>query len=155
MRTQDTGESLHDFMDEFLVVCPRCGSRATVGARAPGKPDLFAPRKVVCASCGFTKTGPGNVVSSGEAYDGHFSLPLWLQAPCCGHTHWAYNTRHLARLEEIVRAPLRERSRDEQTGWKNRSMAGRLPAWMTSRKNREDVLKVLDRLKKRAAQDSP
>jgi len=155
MRHQDPGETLCDFMELFLVVCPRCGNRASVRPQDPARHDRLSPRRAACGACGFTKTGgSGDPVRVGEPCDSYFGLPLWLQAPCCGRLLWAYNPRHLERLEEIVGARIRERSRDEKTGWRNQSLAGRLPAWLTSRKNRDEVLKALDRLKQRAEKRS-
>jgi len=54
---------------------------------------------------------------------------------------WAYNFRHLAQLHCYVAATLR----DERHGG-NASWSSRLPAWMKAAKNREPVLKALDRL---------
>jgi len=62
---------------------------------------------------------------------------------------WAYSERHLAFLEDFVGAQLRERVRDEKYGWSNSALASRLPAWMTSAKNRDEVLKCLARLRER------
>ena len=62
---------------------------------------------------------PPGVVAVGGPVDWYFHLPLWLQAPCCGETLWAYNAAHLDFLfENYVRATLREHSRGEH-GWRN------------------------------------
>ena len=60
---------------------------------------------------------------------------------------WAFNRRHLELLESYVEAKLRERHEDEDQGWANTSLVSRLPAWMKSAKNREEVLKGLARLR--------
>jgi RNase P subunit RPR2 len=82
----------------------------------------------------------------GSPVDPVAGLPLWLQAPCCGHTLWAYNADHLTRLGAYVAAGLRER-----TANKHWSMFSRLPQWMTAGKNREAVLASINRLEKKLA----
>lgn len=69
-------------------------------------------------------------------------LELWLQSPCKGETLWAYHEAHLAYLERYVAAGLRE----QVPNW-NSSLASRLPAWIKSRKNRDDVLRALSRMR--------
>ncbi len=64
-----------------------------------------------------------------------------LQTPCCGHVLWAYNSRHLSFLRRYVSADLRE-----QLVVKNQSLANSLPTWIKTAKNRDAVLKGLDRL---------
>ena len=80
--------------------------------------------------------------------DRYFHLPLWLQTPCCGETLWAYNAAHLAFLEDFVRAQLREHARGAH-GWRNQALANRLPGWMQDAKNREDVLRGVERLREK------
>jgi hypothetical protein len=53
---------------------------------------------------------------------------------------WALNEDHLSYLEEYVEATLRE-------AYPNSTMASRLPDWMKSAKNREDVLKCIRKLR--------
>ncbi|WP_410601287.1 hypothetical protein [Amycolatopsis sp. lyj-90] len=69
-------------------------------------------------------------------------LELWLQTPCKGETLWAYHERHLDYLERYVAAGLRE-----QVPNRNSSLASRLPAWIKSAKNRDDVLRALSRMR--------
>ena len=83
--------------------------------------------------------------------DNHFGLPLWLQMRCCGELLWAYNAEHLAFLEAFVGARLRERRRSAEYGWSNGALASRLPAWLKSRKHREEVLACIDRLRRTLA----
>lgn len=149
-RSQDFGQTIYDFGDEFLVRCPRCGQCARVmpvvapPSEALPFDQLFVPRRCVCPHCGYIqewqKTS-GLVV--GGAIDWYFRLPLWLQTPCCGHILWAHNARHLAFLESYVRATLRERLPTTHT---NRSLASRLPSWMKSGRSRDDVLAGIARL---------
>ena len=149
MRFTDPRLTLDAFRDEVLVRCPRCNACATVRLADPTRTDLFAPRRFSCLACGATKDWAGKEIgSSGESpVDDFFHYPLWLQIPCCGHTLWAYNLRHLDFLEAFVAAKLRERQPDEQAGWSNRSLFSRLPRWMRSRKNREVILKSIEKLR--------
>ncbi len=161
MRFLDMGKTIYDFGDRFLVRCPRCAHCAIA---APSQPSdsahdqLFAPHRLVCAACGLAREwdgkrkarwpheGKGRPVSIliGEPVDWYFRLPLWLQAPCCGATLWAYNAEHLAFLRGFVTAQLRERLASAST----RSAASRLPHWMITAKNRDEVTRGLERLER-------
>ena len=132
-RHRDDGSTIYAFADpEVLVVCPQCEGRAQV------RGDGLGPRRLTCLHCGLAReSGPHTVW--GEPVDPWFRLPLWLQAPCVGHVVWAFNERHLGELRAYVAAQHREHG----TGT-TRSTFARLPAWLTSAKNREQVLTVLD-----------
>jgi hypothetical protein len=67
---------------------------------------------------------------------------LWLRVNCCGHVLWAYNKQHLDFLEGYVTASLRERQPNI-----NQSLASRLPYWIKSTKNREQLIKGIQKLK--------
>ena len=69
-------------------------------------------------------------------------LELWLQIPCRGRTLWAFHEAHLDFLERYVAAGIRER-----VPYRNRSHASRLPVWMKSAKNRDEVVRCLARLR--------
>jgi hypothetical protein len=161
-RFVDDGRTIYDFGDHFLVRCPRCSRRAEVLAPLNvSRAGLFDPRRFVCAHCGYVRDWTGHVpgevfMRNGEwcqrpdrragisiegPFDWYFGLPFWLQTPCCGHVLWAYNSRHLSFLRHYVSADLRE-----QLVVKNKSLANSLPTWMKTAKNRDAVLKGLDRL---------
>lgn len=76
-----------------------------------------------------------------HAIDPHFGHPLQLVESTRHGVVWAYNARHLVELRAYVSALLRERR-----GSTNRSLLSRLPRWIKLAKNREAVLKALDRL---------
>ena len=150
-RLADTGEFLYSFLDEVLVACPRCSACAF--SRLVGDASGWsAPRRLTCPRCVHTEDWDGKRFQQDEraARDPHFTLPLWLQAPCCGETLWAYNAAHLDFLAAYVGATLRERKPD-QYGWSNRSLTSRLPTWMKVRKHRAEVLRVIAQLKTRLA----
>lgn len=146
LRIRDGRESIYSFQDEFLVKCPRCNGLAKVRRVDPDDTDLFAPRSFSCKSCGASKDWTKGAIGRpwyDEAVDDYFNYRLWLQAPCCGHTLWAYNLRHLDFIEAYARSQHRERSRDDRYGWSNRSLFSRLPKWMQSRKNRNEIIKAI------------
>lgn len=107
--------------------------------------------QLVCRHCGYNK----KTLAKGRTFhwhdedptDSYFGASLWMKTRCCGHSLWAFNRRHLELLENYVEAKLRERREYEESGWANRSLVSRLPAWMKSAKNREEILKGLVRLR--------
>ena len=163
-RIDTTGIFWSSFGETFLVECPKCTERAEV--RVMDSEQSYA--RLTCLSCGYSKerkhTGVKSILFSknptddgfepamtvGPPVDWFFREPLWLQIPCGSNILWAYNERHLAWLKEFVSAGLRERRQDPETGWSNQGLAGRLPRWLISAKNRERVLKAIGKLEGRA-----
>jgi hypothetical protein len=150
-RFRESGKTLASFIDLFLVRCPGCDKCAKVvlrdgkagaGAGQQRRPAeiLFAPRRLVCEHCGYTRDYEGKRISSDGAFDWYFQMPLWLAMHCCGQMLWAYNEEHLRFLEEYVRAELRE-------GYPNGTLASRLPVWIKSAKNRDDILRCIRKLR--------
>lgn len=158
-RTQNSYQTfLGDFLkSDIWVICPGCSKRAVV----KNGPKLFPPPigaeiKLICTYCGFSKYltetpeailySSGRQIISGRHYvlgaaiDPYFHLPLWLQAPVNGHILWAYHTEHLQFLRQHTEVRLRERNGQDTF---NRSLGSRLPRWMTSKKNRDLVLKKI------------
>lgn len=165
LRKQDSYQKLvYDFIADTYVICPSCHNKAIV--KIP-ESDYYHKKndheiKLVCTHCGHSKrlqeipkeilTGTINNVITGRfiivggAIDPYFHLPLWLTINCCDNILWAYNYKHLSFLESHVEAKLRERSILEM---RNKSLGSRLPKWMTSKKNRDTVLKTIAQLKLR------
>lgn len=75
------------------------------------------------------------------AVDPCFRLPLLLQADLTAGTLLAPNGYHLAQLHCYVAARLRDEQHNGNSSW-----SSRLPSWVKSAKNRDQVLKALDRL---------
>ncbi len=145
LRFHDADQTIYSFGDDFLVRCPQCYHRARVLPLPGNGLDLFAPRRVVCTRCGYTKDWHEQTLYISEsAFDWYFRLPLWLQTRCCGQTLWAYNGEHLDFLGQYVQADLRERLPN-----KNSSLASRLPAWMKDAKHRDEVLRGIETLRKK------
>lgn len=85
-----------------------------------------------------------------QPVDPYFGLSLWLQSECCGHTFWAYNHNHLQALKSYVSAKLRDQRLRGK--W---SMSSRLPQWIKDAKNREELLKTINRLEKKLKETEP
>src|SRR5438876_3622443 len=125
-RFRETGQTIYEFIDHILVHCPRCDECAEVILRNPDAPrkyrvDIeFAPRRLVCKHCGYSKDWHGRQVIQYQEYDWYFHQPLWLRIPCCGDILWAHNEKHLNFLADFVKAELRE-------SYPNGTLASRLP----------------------------
>ncbi len=156
-RFNDNTTRLGDFANETLVECPHCRGRALV--RCVG--DEEASRVVLtCGGCGRSKVhthkGPPphegtwfHSMQAPQPVDWYLKLPLWLQAPCCGETLWAWNAEHLEWLHRFVSATLRERTGRDEEQWSNKALASRLPPWMIKAKNRDKVLAAIASLRVR------
>jgi len=152
MRFKDQRQTIGDFTGEILVRCPNCGGCARTFRIDPTMTDWFAPRRLVCTSCGRTKDWSKRETTRqwhGEPRDDYFELPLWLQAPCAAETLWAYNREHLELIESFVASKHRERTRDPDLGWRNKSLSSRLPKWIQSSKNRAAILHAIGLLKRK------
>ncbi len=145
-KIQNPSAMIYDFGDEFLVVCPKCNGMAKVVPVAIGSEKinskLFAPRNLICLTCVHRDSWKSGEIGIGASFDWYFRLPLWLQISCCGKTLWAYNEAHLDFLGNYVAAKLRERTPNI-----NKSLASRLPQWIKSAKNREEILKAIGKLR--------
>ncbi|KRE02031.1 hypothetical protein M3582_07970 [Priestia megaterium] len=145
---------------EFLVVCPHCASCAKVIALDDPSPYIAnVRRRFICTACGVIKNkvikanGYGQarvsyepkanyeVILAENPCDWYFQLPLYLQIECSGNTLWALNLEHLNYIENYIEAELRESYPYYL------SVESRLPKWMKLAKNREDVLKAIQKLK--------
>lgn len=145
MRSRDHHQRLADFTGELLVLCPRCGACARDAQSPSGTP---ARRRLLCSGCGLIREWGESGTSRSWPSPGSVSeLQLWLQTPCCGETLWFYNFEHLSFVEDWVRADLRERRPHPRWGWQSRALTNRLPGWMLAKKNREEVLRGIARLR--------
>jgi hypothetical protein len=143
------------------VACPRCHGHAVDTARPTEdiRRPWWWPRRLACHGCGYSavwnepregsvRRGPIDpfyrLPRWGGPVDPYFGCPLWLRAKCCGgQTLWAFNRRHLDLLVDYVAARLRERG-PEPGGM---TLVARLPEWLKSARNRDEVLRVIDRLR--------
>lgn len=74
--------------------------------------------------------------------DPAFGLPLWYQDEIRGNIFWAYNRVHLLEIKAYVEAKLRERTTDRF----KMTMVERLPDFIKSSKNRDLILKCIDKM---------
>ncbi|EMD28868.1 TFIIB-type zinc ribbon-containing protein [Amycolatopsis azurea] len=134
-RFRDPQLRIEDLADEpILVLCPRCGGRASVTAS-----------RLTCPACGLVREDPRpDFHAWNRPIDPFFHEPLWLRADCRGNTLWAFHERHLDLLERFVAAKLRERGPGDDPGM---TLVARLPSWMTAAKNRDEVLRAITKLR--------
>jgi hypothetical protein len=132
------------FDDHVLVHCPRCDACAIIDERL----------RLTCASCGFTKGEtsalliPRSLLAVYNDGNSLFGERLWLATECCGGKPlWALNQRHLDYLEGFVRS--RDRDREFPSVPGDRQLADKLPAWLTSQKHRDEVLRAIRRLREK------
>ena len=147
---QDSGETIYSFLDDLLVTCSQCKNCAKIVRVDVSDRTWFAPRRLVCNKCGLIGNWAKKSMCVGGVapVDPFFGLPLFFSANCCGHTLWAYNLKHINLIEDYVSAELREHTQNQETGWMNKGLVNRLPQWMINAKNRDNVLKVIAKLKK-------
>ncbi|WP_344464521.1 hypothetical protein [Kitasatospora kazusensis] len=154
-RFRDPRSTVHDFLKDILVVCPRCAGSANVqqaqGGSDAGNRPIFAPRRLVCRHCGLAKamTSRRLTFSRGTtrgATDPYFGLPLLLQTETRHGWLWAYNPERLTLIRSYAAASLRERVPWYDTGQKM-TLVARLPVWIKHAKNRDEVLRAVDRLR--------
>lgn len=158
-RTKDTYEKkVYDFIKDIDIVCPSCSKKAIV--KSDSSLSLFKNIdknlvRLICPNCGYNKLHaeiPKNLAIIkwtfiiGGAIDPYFHQPLWMAQKVGENILWAYNHEHLDFLERHVGAKLRERNNKII---ENKSMGSRLPKWLTSKKNRELVLKVIKQLREK------
>jgi hypothetical protein len=155
-RFRDPRSTKYDFLGDVLVCCPKCSGAARVfpapGPQESGRPEFTQPRRLVCLGCGLAKESDRKWVAFArgtvrQATDPYFDLPLWLQVQTRHGWLWAYNVDHLMLIRGYVEAPLRERAAWYDTRQKM-TMVARLPLWIKKAKNREDVLRAVDHLRK-------
>lgn len=71
-----------------------------------------------------------------------FGLLLWYKNLVKGNIFWAYNLRHLTEIKNYVQAILRERTTERF----KMTMVERLPDFIKLAKNRQEVLRAIDRM---------
>jgi len=130
MRFQDDGKYLSEFLSYRIVQCPECTH--------PLK--LTLTTAIHCSKCSYLKindnTDLGNNLYLFE------ELKDYIQIRCCGELLWSANFEHLDFIEKYVSSKLRERKPNV-----NRSLASRLPNWIKDKKNRDDILKAIQKFR--------
>ncbi|MFG2379134.1 hypothetical protein ACGFY9_47810 [Streptomyces sp. NPDC048504] len=149
VRFHDPRATRADFTSSILVRCPRCERIAHLERRPCTPPSAdrgtHPHARLVCRSCGLCRNGSRPFRFS--RHPGAASYPtLWLRTDTRHGELWAYNLQHLDLIRRFVAADLRERAPWYDIGQKM-TLVARLPAWMKSAKNRDEVLRAVDRLR--------
>ena len=143
-RFQDQNHRLTHFEKEVWVVCPQCAKQAVAQLREEAK-----EARLNCKHCGYSKQKTmlvqyqeGKCAVLNQAAHAYFEAQLWFKAPFKKDVFWAYNPEHLAYLEDYISAKLREHK--DRTHF---TLLEKLPKFYHEAKNREGLLKVIEKLK--------
>jgi hypothetical protein len=132
--------SIYKFYNKIIIHCPKCQKKAFIEKIDKNKNDIFSKEILYCNYCGYNKKG--TLIFNSKLFD------LWLKTDCNGKELWALNEEHLKYLKEFVQAKIRERKKDDELGWSNQSLESRIPNWIKSAKNRDKILKCIQKLEK-------
>jgi hypothetical protein len=149
VRFRDPRSTACHFSASALVRCPRCDRIAHFerrpGRSADARGRTYPELRLVCRSCGLSRIDAGPYRPSAGPGWPCYQPPLWLRAETRHGVLWAYNLEHLGLISRFVAADLRERAPWYDTGHKM-TLVARLPAWIKSAKNRDEVLRTIDRM---------
>src|SRR5262249_1943179 len=87
----------------FIPLWLRCSRCSDLAYMTPQWPERKAECK--CSNCGAVYS----ISLSADYSRLYIELPLWLKADFRSEVFWALNGEHLAHLERVIRATLRER----------------------------------------------
>ncbi|NVK51401.1 MAG: hypothetical protein HWD85_00595 [Flavobacteriaceae bacterium] len=121
--------------------CGYCGTRITHCTK-PIK-EIYAKENVTCTSC-HKKRAYGLLwapYKSNTATDPFFGYDLWLQIEVKNNILWGYNKEHLTYIRTYIEATLREDNSRHKY-----SLIANLPQWMVLAKNRDSIVKKIDKL---------
>lgn len=152
-----------DFISEIQVVCPKCRSKALVSGGQPYKNinEYELDVQFSCIACGYTvkyfntpkfslytnskgKEYKSRMMFLNGPYDPYFGFEVWYSIDTKFGLLWAYNSKHLDVIENYIGSTLRSRNGLEI---QNNSIGSRLPQWVKDSKNREYLLKIIQRIK--------
>ncbi len=144
---------------EIELNCPQCGKRIEFAIdKVTEKKEKM---RVSCPHCGFNhaykpKYTEHSIVNykeyrrnykrpqRNEGEDCVFNADLWLKKPYKNHLFWANNYQHLNYLKRYIQAKVRERNEIFCM-----SMVAKLPPFIKAKKNRDDLLKIIEGLEKK------
>ncbi|GIM49707.1 hypothetical protein [Capnocytophaga stomatis] len=128
--------------------CPFCGNSIEIKQENIKEKQQFVPVK--CKKCNhsllvhpkydpiFERINTDKV--NGLMCDNTFGLPYFFQENVRGNLFWAKNDKHLLEIENYISSDLRPR--------KGMTMVAKLPTFIKIKKNKEIVLKILEKWKK-------
>ncbi|MBS1555894.1 MAG: hypothetical protein JSU09_13295 [Bacteroidetes bacterium] len=147
-------EKADDLIRYKLIVkrnCDNCGKE--FDAVIPNQKEKTEQITIPCPHCGITRTyKPKNeqykigYKTIGKATDPVFGLPLWFQSDIRGDLFWAYNRDHLNEIKSYVSSKLRERQTTTHT-----TMVERLPNFIKEAKNRQTIIKAIEKLERKTS----
>ena len=144
-RFQDENKLLSEFRIEVLVVCPRCEKKAVAKVSYQDE-----EARLFCGNCGYNQLKSTEVSVFGRkgnwqlAANIDFGVDLWLKSSFKNDIFFAYNDEHLHYLEKYISADLREHK--DRTHF---TLLEKLPKFYHEAKNREALLKLIEKLKRK------
>ena len=141
-RFEDENLLISDFFNEVLVECPACAAKAVAKANHETR-----KLRLFCLHCGYNHEVSDEldqhtfIIKPANQF---FDAELWLQADFKNERFWAYNDKHLDYLERYIGATLR--GHKERTHF---TLLEKLPKFYHEAKNREGLLKIIAKLKKK------
>lgn len=138
-RFQDENLNLSYFYQEVSVICPSCAKKAIAKVNQETK-----TARLFCLHCDYNKETTTAIKngSINTAANHYFKAELWLKASFKKEVFWAFNAEHLEYLERYISATLREHK--ARTGF---TLLEKLPKFYHEAKNREDLLKIITKLR--------
>ena len=134
-------------------LCDKCGRYYRVHIYDDSK-QQFSMLNVSCPYCGsimpgkVQKTSPCIIIEGIKSgREPFFGFELWFLTEYRGKLIWALNREHLTYLIDYLSAELREKPSGENTTM--RTQADMLPAFFKTAKNREGIIKCLEKLNKK------
>lgn len=130
-------------VDQFRPWWVRCNSCSHLALMSPDWESRVGTSR--CGDCGTVSKTKFPQIEGVVIIE---KLPLWLKGRFRSHVLWALNGDHLEYLEHVLTSKLRERP---VIGGRRSSyttvMPYNLPSWLLSAKNREDLLRLIKKLK--------
>lgn len=139
-----------DFLGRLVVDCPACGGYAAILPRDPSDVQASAARRMVCRDCGATRDKPQT--PNGAPIDPFMGLAPRFRAVTRHGDLVAWNEAHLDYLETYLSGRIRVEQRSaDPAAPRNQTVVSRLPAWAKSAKNRDDILRAVERVRRERA----
>lgn len=134
-------------------LCDKCGRYYRVHIYESSR-QQFSMLNVSCPHCGFImpgkvrKTSPCILIKGIKGgREPFFGFELWFLAEYRGKLIWALNREHLTYLIDYLSADLREKPSGDNAAM--RTQADMLPTFFKTAKNREGIIKCLEKLHKK------
>lgn len=133
------------------IVCQKCNTVADLETKELSQ--TVKKTNCKCEECGFINQVEVefDLMKSGGMYnsqikDQYYGLDFWYKINFKNNCLWAYNLEHLNDIQKYVEAEVRKRHNGEY-----QSVLEKLPKWISSKKNRPEIVKALEKLRKKTA----